>query len=253
MKDYLIGISVFDEGEKIKRVIQKFNDYESYDVLIVDDGSTDHALDGFQPSGSCVILHNAKCRGAGFTTRQTIRYAEAGGYKHVILVSGNDKDDPRDVPKLISALREGYDFVQGSRFLPGGRYGRMPLYRLLATRFIHPWIFSFSTGKRFTDSTNGFRAIRLAILRDKRQEGLGQDCSKAGRSKEIIQWGDLLGSHKGGDDFLGRVGASEVLLGDMIETRKDQVNRVRECAVNVKDDAGEALGRCLHLINITNL
>jgi len=44
----------------------------------------------------------------------------------------------------------------------------MPFYRKISTRFIHPLLFSLITGKRITDSTNGFRAVRLSLLDDKR-------------------------------------------------------------------------------------
>jgi dolichol-phosphate mannosyltransferase len=41
----------------------------------------------------------------------------------------------------------------------------MPFYRQLATRIVHPWLFSLIVMRRFTDTTNGFRAIRLSALR----------------------------------------------------------------------------------------
>ena len=43
----------------------------------------------------------------------------------------------------------------------------MPFYRKLATR-LHPWVFSLFTGRQLTDTTNGFRSIRLSIFDDKR-------------------------------------------------------------------------------------
>jgi dolichol-phosphate mannosyltransferase len=63
-------------------------------------------------------------------------------------------------------VEEGFDFVQGSRYLPGGDFGNMPFYRQIATRFVHPWLFSLVARRRVTDSTNGFRAIRLSMLDD---------------------------------------------------------------------------------------
>jgi dolichol-phosphate mannosyltransferase len=44
----------------------------------------------------------------------------------------------------------------------------MPFYRRLATRYMHPLLFSLLVGRRFTDTTNGFRAIRLSALADPR-------------------------------------------------------------------------------------
>jgi dolichol-phosphate mannosyltransferase len=44
----------------------------------------------------------------------------------------------------------------------------MPFYRVVATRYFHPILFSFFSGKRMTDTTNGFRAVRVSIFQDKR-------------------------------------------------------------------------------------
>ncbi|MFX1504339.1 MAG: glycosyltransferase family 2 protein, partial [Promethearchaeota archaeon] len=68
---------------------------------------------------------------------------------------------------LRPIIKENYDFIQGSRFLKGGSYGKMPFYRILATR-IHPLLFSIITRKRVTESTNGFRAMKLSIFKDSR-------------------------------------------------------------------------------------
>jgi len=168
MKKFLVGINVVNEGEKIKRVIAKFSDYAAYDVLILDDGSTDGSLNDIRQTDSLRVIRNDTCRGAGYTTRQIIDYAHEKGYPYVIFVSGNDKDSPEDIPKLVAAVETGYDFVQGSRYLPGGAHGNMPLYRKVATRYLHPLLFSLLTGQRITDSTNGFRAMRTALAYDAR-------------------------------------------------------------------------------------
>jgi hypothetical protein len=44
----------------------------------------------------------------------------------------------------------------------------MPLYRQVATRFVHPWLFTLLSGHRITDSTNGFRALHLRLFDDSR-------------------------------------------------------------------------------------
>ena len=107
-------------------------------------------------------------RGAGYGVRKILDYAKNQGYKAVFFTSGNDKDDPKDIEKLRKAIEEGFDLVQGSRYLPGGEQGNMPLYRRLTTKFMHPLLFSFISGRRITDSTNGFRAVRLSMLDDDR-------------------------------------------------------------------------------------
>jgi len=168
MKKYLVGTCAFNEGDKIKRVIKKFNDYNLYDVFLIDDGSTDGALEHVVQDIPLTFVRHPIQRGAGYCVREMLDYAKARGYIAIFFISGNDKDDPHDIYKLKEAIEEGYDFVQGSRYLPGGGHARMPIYRKVATRVIHPRLFSLVTGQKITDSTNGFRAVRLSILDDTR-------------------------------------------------------------------------------------
>ena len=168
MKKYLVGSCAFNEGEKVRRVIQKFNDYGRYDVLIIDDGSTDGSLASIPKGIPVAVIRNGTTEGAGHCIRQIFDCALNKGYEAVLFASGNDKDDPKDIKKLIQALEQGYDFIQGSRYLKGGGHGRMPLYRKISTRFVHPLLFSLIVGRQITDSTNGFRAVRLSLLKDPR-------------------------------------------------------------------------------------
>lgn len=161
----------FNEGKKIESVINRFQRnhvLEFTDLVVFDDGSTDRTADIVHSMGIKTIGHFQR-KGAGAAIRSAINYAREKGYEIIVIMAGNDKDRPFEIPNLIKPIMEdGFDFVQGSRYLPGGNYGNMPFYRRIATQFIHPLLFSLVTGKRITDSTNGFRAIRLSILNDKR-------------------------------------------------------------------------------------
>ena len=60
---------------------------------------------------------------------------------------GNDKDRPEEIESLLEPIRCGEaTLVQGSRYLNGGRHGGMPLYRRMATRYVHPILFSLAAG-----------------------------------------------------------------------------------------------------------
>ena len=87
----------------------------------------------------------------------------------LVIMAGNNKDEPAEIPLLLEPITErGYDFVQGSRFLPRGGYGGTPTYRIVANRYIHPLAVSLAARRRVTDSTNGFRAFRTRLLLDPR-------------------------------------------------------------------------------------
>ncbi|MBI2217407.1 MAG: glycosyltransferase family 2 protein [Candidatus Rokubacteria bacterium] len=163
----VVACFAYNEGEKIQRTITRHPGDRSYDLLVMDDGSTDGAL-ADTPS-DVIVLRNATNRGVGDSMKRVFAFCLEGGYDVIVIQAGNDKDDPREIPRLLAPILAGEaDVVQGSRYLEGGAHGNMPAYRMVATRFAHPWLFSLVTGRRVTDTTNGFRAIRTTVLRDPR-------------------------------------------------------------------------------------
>lgn len=167
MTRILAATFAYNEGDKIRRTLARHPADRPYDLLVVDDGSTDGALDHVDPR--VIVRRNPTNLGIGASMKGVFGYALARGYDVLVIQAGNDKDDPREIPALLEPILQGKaDFVQGSRFLSGGAHANMPGYRRLATRVIHPLAFSVAAGKRVTESTNGFRAFRTALLRDER-------------------------------------------------------------------------------------
>lgn len=157
----------FNEEKKIGLVLDRFTTGLVDEILVVDDASTDSTPQVIREKGAKIISHKTQ-QGVGAAIRTAIDYARSNGFDIIVILAGNDKDRPTEIPKLLEPiLKEDYYFVQGSRYLPGGASGNMPFYRQIATK-IHPLLFSLATGKWVTDSTNGFRAIKLSIFDDKR-------------------------------------------------------------------------------------
>jgi dolichol-phosphate mannosyltransferase len=170
----LVFMPAYNEKDKIGKAVSSIPRGIVSEILVIDDGSVDTTAQEAGDVGAKVIS-NKRSEGVGSVIRQAIKYARTNGFSILVVMAGNSKDDGREIPRLTEPIvKDGFDFVQGSRFLNGGVYGAMPVYRILATKFVHPAIFSFFTGRRITDSTNGFRAIRLSIFDDKRIN-LGQD------------------------------------------------------------------------------
>ena len=163
----LAATFAYNEGEKIRRTLARHPSTRPYDLLVVDDGSTDGSLARVDPG--ILVLRNAANQGIGASMKGAFDFALAHDYEVLVIQAGNDKDDPLEIPALLEPILAGRaDFVQGSRFLGGGRFGNMPAYRVMATRTIHPLAFSIAARKRVTESTNGFRAFRTSLLRDPR-------------------------------------------------------------------------------------
>lgn len=161
----------FNEKAKIVRVVQRATEAPIPGVttfMVCDDGSTDGTPEAVEAEGIAVLRQDTR-RGVGAAIRSVIQFARDQGYDIVVIMAGNDKDRPQEIPRLLQPILEGQaDFVQGSRYLPGGSYGNMPLYRRIATQLVHPWLFSLVTGRWITDSTNGFRAFRVSLCGDPR-------------------------------------------------------------------------------------
>jgi len=87
-------------------------------------------------------------------------------YRAVITMDGNGKDGVDGISIIAAALRDGYDFVQGSRFVPGGHAINTPRDRYLAIRLIHAPLTSLAARRWYTDTTNGFRGHSLRLLED---------------------------------------------------------------------------------------
>jgi dolichol-phosphate mannosyltransferase len=137
-------------------------------IAVVDDGSTDGTAQEAEARGATVIRHPRRL-GAGAAIRSAIRHAQAHGFGVLVVMAGNDKDCPEEIPRLLEPIVHGdCDFVQGSRYSHGGAFANMPLHRRVATQYVHPLLFSIAARQRVTDSTNGFRAFRVAIAGDPR-------------------------------------------------------------------------------------
>jgi hypothetical protein len=88
------------------------------------------------------------------------------GYKGVITIDGNNKDNPAALPRFVACLDEGFDHVQGSRFRHGGVSRNLPMSRWLGLKLIHVPAVRLAAGFPYTDTTNGFRAYSRRLLED---------------------------------------------------------------------------------------
>lgn len=176
-KEYVVLIPIINEGDRIKKELEralenKVSDYA--DIVICDGGSTDGSTEG---NGLKALKVNTllvkKDEGKqGAQLRMGIWWALQRNYKGIITIDGNNKDSIEDVPHFIEKLEEGYDLIQGSRFVKGGKAINTPFIRTVSVKFIHAPIISLTAHQRFTDTTNAYRAYSARYLRDDRVQPL---------------------------------------------------------------------------------
>ncbi|WP_367353456.1 glycosyltransferase family 2 protein [Achromobacter animicus] len=168
---WCVAIPVINEGDRIKRLLTRMAALQIHniaDIVIVDGGSTDNSLDleslqNYEVKGLLVKTGPGKLSAQ---LRCVYAFALDQGYEGIITIDGNDKDDPEAIPRFIEALKQGVDFVQGSRFIAGGVAENTPMSRHFAIRYIHAPMLSLFSGFKWTDTTQGFRAYSRRMLLD---------------------------------------------------------------------------------------
>ncbi len=170
---YCLLIPLFNEAERFESQLVKMKDADVFslvDVIICDAGSTDGCTEeGLLKKYGINTLLVRKGSGRYSTDiRMGYDFALKRGYEGFITVDGNDKDDTSATDRFIEKLDEGFDYVQGSRYLKGGKGINTPLIRQLALKIINEPVMTLCAKKRLTDTTNGFRAYSKKFLTDER-------------------------------------------------------------------------------------
>ncbi|MGM0607254.1 MAG: glycosyltransferase family 2 protein [Candidatus Muiribacteriota bacterium] len=166
---YCICIPVLNENIRIKKQIKKlykFNIFCFADIIICDGNSTDNSnntnfLKKFEVNTLLILKKNP---GQSNQLRMGFLFALKRGYRGIITVDGNNKDSIENIIDFIKKLDMGYDFVQGSRFIKGGKAINTPFFRKIAIKYIHSPLINMFSDFKFTDTTNGFRAYSRKYL-----------------------------------------------------------------------------------------
>ena len=163
MTNYCILIPIINEGERIKKELETAKRYgvdKLCDIIICDGGSTDNCTneDLLKSLGVNTLLTKRDVGKQGAQIRMGFWWALERGYEGFITIDGNNKDSIEDALRFIEKLDAGYDFIQGSRFVKGGKAINTPLTRYVAVRLIHAPIISLTARRWFTDTTNAYRA-----------------------------------------------------------------------------------------------
>jgi hypothetical protein len=155
--DRLAIVPAYNESASIARVIEDLRAHApDFDVLVVDDGSTDGTAKHAEDAGAFVVVHPINL-GIGGAVQSGYQFALAHEYEYAVQVDGDGQHPPEELKKLVDRIgsEPAVDMVTGSRFLGAGDYKQTFARRLGIVMF--SWVLSLITRQKVTDPTSGFR------------------------------------------------------------------------------------------------
>jgi dolichol-phosphate mannosyltransferase len=153
-----IGATVEAVGERLRR------ERIDYEVLVVDDGSTDGTAAEVQRRAAADprvrLVHNRGPHGFGLAVRCGLDQFEGDA---VAIMMADGSDSPEDLVKYYYILRNRAECAFGSRFIAGSRVVGYPRLKLVINRLVNTFI-RLLFGFRFNDVTNAFKAYRANVI-----------------------------------------------------------------------------------------
>jgi glycosyltransferase involved in cell wall biosynthesis len=152
--------SVYPLFEQLSAQIEQLG--KSYEVIFVDDGSTDGTfaeLKKLHDEHPGIVRIIRFRRNFGKTPALVAGFSRCRG-KVIFTMDGDLQDDPQEIPRYLEKLDEGYDLVSG------WKYPRLdPLSKTFPSRVFN-WMVSTMTGVHLHDINNGFKAYRRELIED---------------------------------------------------------------------------------------
>jgi len=159
MNRYLAIVPAHNEAATITSTVEEIHGFApDFDVLVIDDGSTDNTATYAESAGARVVRLPFNL-GIGGAVQTGYVYAQEHGYEVAVQIDGDGQHDPRYIHDLLRCLQADPDLnmVTGSRFLESDGDG----HRSSAPRRVGIVLFarlvSMITGRRVTDPTSGLR------------------------------------------------------------------------------------------------
>ena len=164
----LMIIPAYNEELNIKNTVNKIIRYSKkvdYDIdyIVINDGSQDSTADICEKNNYKVVnlINNL---GIGGAVQTGYKYAYNKNYDIAIQFDGDGQHDEKYIDNLVSEIRNGYNFVIGSRFVDNLSKFRSTSTRRFGIKILS-FLIKFLTGKKIYDPTSGFRAADKDIIR----------------------------------------------------------------------------------------
>ena len=163
MADISIVVPVYNEEGSLPELQSKLTGVlggmgRAYEIVYVDDGSTDASLDmlrGFYESDEHVRVLSFR-RKYGKSAALCLGFDEARG-DIIVTIDADLQDDPEEIPRLIAKIEEGYDLVSGWK-----KKRHDPVSKTIPSRFFNRMTAAV-TGLRLHDINCGLKAYRRVV------------------------------------------------------------------------------------------
>ena len=166
----LIIIPTYNEKENIEKIILKvFELEESFNILIIDDGSPDGTAKIVKElqkkySKSLFLKERSGKLGLGTAYIHGFKWALENNFEYIFEMDADFSHDPKDLPRLYEACHKNNgDLAIGSRYVKGVNIVNWPMSRLLMSFFASKYVKTI-TGMPIHDSTAGFKCYKRKVL-----------------------------------------------------------------------------------------
>jgi hypothetical protein len=153
----LAVVPAYNESATVARVVRELHEVApGFDVLVVDDGSTDDTVAIAHAAGARVLRLPFNL-GIGGAVQSGFAFAQENGYERMVQVDGDGQHLATEIRTLREVMDEDprVDMVCGSRFLTDSGYPA-PISRRTGIH-IFAFLLSRIVGQRVSDPTSGFR------------------------------------------------------------------------------------------------
>ena len=152
----------FNEAESIRQVLRdiramarKRQATDIFEIVVVDDGSTDGTGDVAKAEGARVVRHPYNI-GNGAAVKAGMR---AAGGDIFVMMDADGQHRPEEIPEMLDRLKD-HAMIVGARQSDGHASLGRKIANAVYNRFA-----SYVTGRKIPDLTSGFRAVRAGVAR----------------------------------------------------------------------------------------